>query len=42
MSYVWTGVPQLLAAALVTLEEINSVWFYNKRMANTTVLSISV
>jgi S1-C subfamily serine protease len=33
---IYTGVPQLLAAALVTQEEVNSVRVY-KKMANSTV-----
>src|SRR6185295_8469066 len=33
---IYTGVPQLLAAALVTQEEVNSVRVY-KKMANATV-----
>lgn len=37
---VWMGTPRLLAAALVTQEEINSVRVY-KKMANATVLIAS-
>ena len=35
---VWMGTPRLLAAALVTPEEMNSVRVY-KQLANATVLS---
>ena len=37
---VWVGAPRLLAAALVTPEEINSVRVY-KKLANATVLIAS-
>ncbi|MEP6936399.1 MAG: trypsin-like peptidase domain-containing protein, partial [Nitrospirota bacterium] len=37
---VWMGAPWTLEAALVTPEEVNSVWVY-KKMANATVLVAS-